>query len=200
MKTQQKGFTLIELMIVIASIGILASTALPAYREYIVTSQMGSTLSSITPLQRAVETNVARAGEGWLTQAGSTTCAAGGSCMQVVYGLRDGPDTDIIDGLDIADYIATPGTVLTTATCDGFTITPPAGLVAGTNVVVRLRYDATIDTDIAGVVYLFPVTGTSGQGVSWIALADNTGTLYAAADLAGVGCKFLHENINSNYI
>src|ERR1700681_2004660 len=54
MKSLQKGFTLIELMIVIAIIGILAAIAIPAYQNYTIRAQVTEGLSLADPFKTAV--------------------------------------------------------------------------------------------------------------------------------------------------
>lgn len=54
MKTMQKGFTLIELMIVIAIIGILAAIAIPAYQDYTVRAKVSEGISLASAAKLAV--------------------------------------------------------------------------------------------------------------------------------------------------
>jgi type IV pilus assembly protein PilA len=54
MKRVQQGFTLIELMIVVAIIGILAAVALPQYQDYTKKAKIGNALTSVDTLKTAV--------------------------------------------------------------------------------------------------------------------------------------------------
>jgi len=54
MKRIQQGFTLIELMIVVAIVGILAAIALPAYQDYIVRSKMSEVEAAIAACKTSV--------------------------------------------------------------------------------------------------------------------------------------------------
>ena len=77
MKKIQQGFTLIELMIVVAIVGILAAIALPAYQDYVVRSKMSEPVAAIAACKTSVQEFASTKGSypADVTEAGCSTTA-----------------------------------------------------------------------------------------------------------------------------
>ena len=76
MKRLQQGFTLIELMIVVAIIGILAAVALPAYQDYTIRAKMSEVILGMSACRTSI-TEVYQSGPASAPAAGGWGCEVG---------------------------------------------------------------------------------------------------------------------------
>ncbi|WP_287965266.1 pilin [Diaphorobacter sp.] len=124
----QKGFTLIELMIVVAIIGILAAVALPAYQDYTVRAKVTEGLSLAGAAKAAVAENAANGApyaSGWIAPAATKAVksltineAAGFITITFDDSIDGGGKTMIlnpINGSKTAGAVFTGGTATATA-------------------------------------------------------------------------------------
>lgn len=125
-KQVQKGFTLIELMIVVAIIGILAAVAIPAYQDYTVRARVTEGLSLASAAKLAVAENAANGTAFDLGYTTPTTDA--GKVVSIAISSTDGTitikyGTKIEDGKAIALVPRSAGVALVSGTPPGNVIT-----------------------------------------------------------------------------
>jgi type IV pilus assembly protein PilA len=131
-----QGFTLIELMIVVAIIGILAAVALPAYQDYTKKAKFSEVVSMVGAARTAVELC-------YQTEGALTECDAGklGVPVTVASGTYNNLDTmGITDGvitavstatIDSVNLIATPVVASNVIVWTNTSTTTPSCLVKG---------------------------------------------------------------------
>ena len=160
MKQMQKGFTLIELMIVVAIIGILAAVAIPAYQDYVIKAKLSKVQSTLEPIKMALAMFYQENGSfpvGTITTA--TASAVGNIWNSIGIALTERPTLPVeVALLDVTVAVGTPtvadltltmaATGIRATTIDGLLLNI-RGTAAGTAILWTCENPTTISDPVA---------------------------------------------------
>jgi type IV pilus assembly protein PilA len=124
MRRSQLGFTLIELMIVVAIIGILAAVALPMYQNYIKRSAYSEVVNSLTTVRTAVEVCFGQ-------EVSLAKCDTETKIGAVLPSKDSGALNSIALTPTTAKLVATPNAYKGIATSETCTVTPSVSTASG---------------------------------------------------------------------
>lgn len=123
----QKGFTLIELMIVVAIIGILAAIALPAYQDYTKRAKVSELILAASSCRTTI-TEVVQSATGSLPDAGDWGCESTSASSQFVASIgTDANGVITVTAQNIGSDVDTKTITLTPYVGDTGTTAPAAG-------------------------------------------------------------------------
>jgi type IV pilus assembly protein PilA len=115
-RTKQQGFTLVELMIVVAIIGILAAVALPQYQNYVSKSQVQAALAEITPGKTVAQQKLSEGITTALTTAANVGLTSPTARCTVAVAIATTGAGTIICTMEGSSQVATKTITLTRAT------------------------------------------------------------------------------------
>ena len=153
-RSMQKGFTLIELMIVVAIIGILAAVALPAYQDYTARAKMSEAILAGSSCRTSITETIQSAASG-------TAIAANGWGCEV----SAGSGTKYVASIETT--ASAPGTTL-----GGMVIVTSQAIATGANGTIRLAPCSSAVNSFS--TCLQPALGTTVN--SWVCGPGTTGT------------------------